>query len=100
MIWAKVGPGEPPVGVTHPPYSGMVLKGVNLKSKEMKKHSLSNFSVMNNGRDNQFNHATKDTAAKKNVKYIYTENDLGEGLLEAGVPESYTVGKQQPQYIN
>lgn len=65
----------------------------------MKKHSISNFSVMNNGRDQLYNVIRKNARVRKNVKYIYTEKDLGEGLLEAGVPESYSVGKHL-QYRN
>jgi hypothetical protein len=65
----------------------------------MKKQSIPGFSIMNNSRGNQLGMIRKSTAAKKHVKYIYTEKDLGEGLLEAGVPASYTVGKQ-PQYSN
>jgi hypothetical protein len=65
----------------------------------MKKHTISNFSVMNNSRGTQYNLVRKNPADKKNVKYIYTEKDLGEGLLEAGVPPTYMVGKQL-QYSN
>jgi hypothetical protein len=65
----------------------------------MKKHTISNFSVMNNSRGTQLNMVRKNTTDKKRVKYIYTEKDLGEGLLEAGVPASYMVGKQL-QYSN
>lgn len=65
----------------------------------MKKHSISNFSLMNTSREHQFNLGKKNTADKKSEKYIYTEKDLGEGLLEAGVPSSYMVGKQN-QYRN
>ena len=57
------------------------------------KKQLSGFSIMNNGRVNQLGMVRKTLASKKQVKYIYTEKDLGEGLLEAGVPASYTVGK-------
>jgi hypothetical protein len=60
----------------------------------MKKHTISNFSVMNNSRGTQYNLVRKNTTNKKNVKYTYTEKDLGEGLLEAGVPPTYMVGKQ------
>ena len=65
----------------------------------MKKHSIPNFSVLNNGRDQLYNVVRKNTPVRKNVKFIYTEKDLGEGLLEAGVPDSYSVGKQL-QYSN
>ena len=60
----------------------------------MKKHSISNFSVLNNNRGNHFRLLPKNNPDRKNVKYVYTEKDLGEGLLEAGVPASYSVGKQ------
>lgn len=54
---------------------------------------------MNNGRSNELGMVRKTTASKKKVKFVYTEKDLGEGLLEAGVPPSYTVGKYL-QYNN
>ena len=54
---------------------------------------------MNNGRSNQLGMVRKTTPAKKSVKYTYTEKDLGEGLLEAGVPPTYIVGKYL-QYKN
>ncbi len=69
------------------------------KSIKMKKQSIPGFSIMNNSRGNQLGMIRKSMASKKTVKYIYTEKDLGEGLLEAGVPASYTVGKQL-QYSN
>lgn len=59
----------------------------------MKKQSVPGFSIMNNSRANQLGMTRKKTATKKTVKFIYTEKDLGEGLLEAGVPDTYTVGK-------
>ncbi len=59
----------------------------------MKKQHVPGFSIMNNSRANQLGMTRKKTTAKKTVKFIYTEKDLGEGLLEAGVPETYTVGK-------
>lgn len=65
----------------------------------MKKHTMSNFSVVSNNQANQLSIIRKNTEGKKNVKYVYTEKDLGEGLLEAGVSPGYIVGKQL-QYIS
>lgn len=38
---------------------------------------------------NQFKGSRKNAATKKNPRYIYTEADLGEGVLDAGVTASY-----------
>ncbi len=37
---------------------------------------------------------TQSTKAKKNNTYIYTEADLGEGLLHAGVSQLYWISKE------
>lgn len=36
---------------------------------------------------------TKNTTGKKSSTYIYTESDLGEGLLHAGVSQFYWINE-------
>ena len=51
----------------------------------MKKNPLN--SITNAA--NQFKASIKSVTRKKNPRYIYTEEDLGEGLLDAGVTYTY-----------
>ncbi len=51
----------------------------------MKKNPLN--SITNAA--NQFKAGIKRATRKKNLGYIYTEDDLGEGLLDAGVTYAY-----------
>jgi hypothetical protein len=37
----------------------------------------------------QFKDGRKNAASRKNPRYIYTEDDLGEGLLDVGVTANY-----------
>ena len=37
---------------------------------------------------------TKQSSTKKQKQYIYTEADLGEGILDAGVSVKYLTGKK------
>lgn len=53
-----------------------------IKSEEMRKQ-LEDFTV------NQFKGDRKNAATKKNPRYIYTEADLGEGILDVGVTANY-----------
>jgi len=55
----------------------------------MRKQTTNNFAAMNVGQ-NQFKEGKKNMPVKKNPRYIYTEEDLGEGILDAGVNSSYT----------
>lgn len=43
---------------------------------------------------NQFKGTRKNLPVKKNPRYIYTEEDLGEGILDAGI-SSYNYSDQQ-----
>ena len=54
----------------------------------MRKQTTNNFAAMNAGQ-NQFKEVKKNITVKKNPRYIYTEEDLGEGILDAGVSSSY-----------
>ncbi len=49
----------------------------------MGKQTLKDFTI------NQFKGGRRNTPAKKNPRYIYTEADLGEGILDVGVTTSY-----------
>ncbi|MEP7164297.1 MAG: hypothetical protein ABI741_06365 [Ferruginibacter sp.] len=40
-------------------------------------------------------HLAHGNKTKKNTRYIYTEEDLGEGILYAGIIESYPAAKQE-----
>ncbi|MEO6540795.1 MAG: hypothetical protein ABIN74_07400 [Ferruginibacter sp.] len=43
---------------------------------------------------NQFKDGRKNMPAKKNPRYIYTEADLGEGILDVGIPSFYKTDQQ------
>ena len=45
--------------------------------------------------NNNLSESRKNIAGKKNIRYIYTEEDLGEGMLYAGITSSYTAAKQK-----
>ena len=57
---------------------------VIIQQKKMKKQS-NNFTT----------ESRKNVTGKKNTRYVYTEEDLGEGILYAGIVSSYTAGKQK-----
>ena len=50
----------------------------------MIKQTSSDFTAIN-ANQNQFKESRKNMSVKKNPRYIYTEDDLGEGLLDAGI---------------
>ncbi len=50
----------------------------------MKKPSPQNVTL-NNVNKNKYTASTKSITGKKNTRYIYTEKDLGEGILEISV---------------
>ena len=60
---------------------------------KMRKQTSSDFTGIN-ANQNQFKEIRKNLAGKKNPRYIYTEEDLGEGLLEAGVTSPYLTDQQ------
>lgn len=43
---------------------------------------------------NQFREGNKNVAVKENPRYIYTEEDLGEGILDAGISSYYPTEQQ------
>ena len=59
----------------------------------MIKQTSNDFTAIN-ASQNQFKESRKNMSAKKNPRYIYTEEDLGEGLLDAGVISSYINDQQ------
>ena len=63
----------------------------------MKKQSIKN-SLVSNSQKITYTSVRKNEAGKKTTRYIYTEKDLGEGLLDVGVTPSYTAG--QPVAFN
>lgn len=50
----------------------------------MRKQTSNDFTAFN-ANQNQFKESRKNMSIKKNPRYIYTEDDLGEGLLDAGI---------------
>lgn len=58
----------------------------------MKKQTIKNTLISNNQKST-YTSVRKNETGKKTTRYIYTENDLGEGLLDMGVTPTYTVGK-------
>jgi hypothetical protein len=60
----------------------------------MRKQTTNNFTADNT---TQFKAGIKSVSTKKNPRYIYTEEDLGEGILDAGISSYYT--EQQDNLI-
>lgn len=60
---------------------------------KMRKQTSNDFTGIN-ANQNQFKEIRKNLAGKKNPRYIYTEEDLGEGLLDAGVTSPYLTDQQ------
>jgi hypothetical protein len=50
----------------------------------MEKQTTNNFRFLNNNQS-QFEDNRKNISRKKNHRYIYTEEDLGEGILDVGI---------------
>jgi hypothetical protein len=50
----------------------------------MRKQTNNDYSAANGGH-NQFKESKKNDTVKKSPRYIYTEADLGEGILDAGL---------------
>jgi hypothetical protein len=50
----------------------------------MGKQMINDFRVIN-AHQNRFEESGKNIPAHKNNRYIYTEEDLGEGILDVGV---------------
>lgn len=55
----------------------------------MKKQITTQYDYIHAGH-NQFKTGDKKATLKKNPRYIYTEEDLGEGILDVGVSAYYT----------
>jgi hypothetical protein len=54
------------------------------KPNKMGKQIINDFRATN-AIENRFEESEKNIPAKKNTRYIYTEEDLGEGILDVGV---------------
>ena len=63
------------------------------KTNKMRKQTSHDFTGIN-ANQNQFKVSINNLAAKKHPRYIYTEEDLGEGLLDVGVTASYMTDQQ------
>jgi len=61
----------------------------------MRKQTTNNFTA---GNSTQFKAGIKSISPKKNPRYIYTEEDLGEGILDVGI-SSYHATDQQDNLI-
>lgn len=59
---------------------------------KMKKQSNKNFLVANSQK-NTYTSVRKNESGNKTIRYIYTEKDLGEGLLDMGVTPTYAIGQ-------
>jgi hypothetical protein len=60
---------------------------------KMKKQTINNYAAPNFNQ-HQFKGSSKNVPAKKNPRYIYTEEDLGEGILDVGVTVSFAADQQ------
>lgn len=63
----------------------------------MRKQTTNNYSAIS-ANQNQLRDSRKNVSAKKNPRYIYTEEDLGEGILDVGI-SSYYMRDQQDNLI-
>jgi hypothetical protein len=59
----------------------------------MRKQAANNFTAVNAGQ-RQFKESRKTQSVKKNPRYIYTEEDLGEGILDVGINLPHKTGRQ------
>ena len=59
----------------------------------MRKQTTIDFTVIN-ANQNQFK-SNKNVATKENPRYIYTEEDLGEGILDIGISSYYSTEQQK-----
>ena len=53
----------------------------------MRKQTTNNFAAVT---ANQYKAGKKNLPIAKNPRYIYTEEDLGEGILDIGISSYYT----------
>jgi len=65
----------------------------------MRKQTNNDYSTANGGH-NQFKESKKNAAVKKMPRYIYTEADLGEGILDEGIERTNTQGRKGDQQFN
>lgn len=62
----------------------------------MRKQATGDFTAIN-ANQNQFKESRKNLPVINNPRYIYTEEDLGEGILDVGVISPYSTGRLDPQ---
>ena len=60
----------------------------------MRKQTTTDFASIN-ANQNQFKVSNKNIATKENPRYIYTEEDLGEGILDVGISAYYLTEQQK-----
>ncbi|MGB5005476.1 MAG: hypothetical protein WBO39_00960 [Ferruginibacter sp.] len=65
----------------------------------MRKQTNNDYSAANGGHD-QFKESKKNAPVKKSPRYIYTEADLGEGILDVGIETTNTHGRGGDQQFN
>jgi hypothetical protein len=58
----------------------------------MEKQTTNHFSFMNAAK-NHLKKIGKKFTPKKNTRYVYTEEDLGEGILDVGITAHYTLNQ-------
>lgn len=54
------------------------------------KKQINNSYTATSTNKNQFRESNNNSSLKKTTRYIYTEEDLGEGILDAGVTTAYS----------
>ena len=64
----------------------------------MRKQTNDHFAAVNAGQS-QFKENKKTESVKKNPRYIYTEEDLGEGILDVEINSLYKSGGQGNQNL-
>ena len=64
----------------------------------MRKQTNDHFAAVNTGQS-QFKENKKTESVKKNPRYIYTEEDLGEGILDVEINSLYKSGEQGNQNL-
>ena len=64
----------------------------------MRKQTNNDYSAANGGH-NQFKESKKNAPVKKSPRYIYTEADLGEGILDAGIDTANTPDRAGSQHF-
>ncbi len=64
----------------------------------MRNQTNNHFAAVNAGQS-QFKENKKTESVKKNPRYIYTEEDLGEGILDVGINSPFKSGRPGNQNL-